>query len=97
MALLNEFFEDHLISEDWWPAKSSDLTRLGLIFFLWCFLKNRVFLTEPADMEEFKSRMTLEIQSIDIPTLHRVLRNLIRHPRACIEVNGSILNICCKL
>ncbi len=57
MALLNEFFEDHLISEGQWRARSPDLTPLD--FFLWSFLKNQVFLTEPADKEELKSRRSM--------------------------------------
>ncbi len=39
-------------------------------FFLWSSLKNWVFLAEPAEIEEFKSRITQEIRSIDDPTTH---------------------------
>ncbi len=61
---------------------------MSLDFFLRSFSKNRVFLTKTADMEELKSRITRKVRLIDVPTLCKVFRNLIKCACACIEVNG---------
>ncbi len=67
MAQLNEFFQDHLISKG---RCGQQEFRLDTTWFsLWSLLKNRVFLTEPADMEELKSRISQEIQSIEVSKL----------------------------
>ncbi len=42
-----------------------------LDFFPCYFLKNHVFPTEQADMDELKRRITQEIQLIDVPTLRK--------------------------
>ncbi len=67
MESLLEFFNDRLVPVGLWPPQSPDLTPLD--FFLWGHLKNKIFVTPPATIEELKRLITVEIQNITQKTL----------------------------
>ncbi len=50
MELLHEFFNDRFISIGLWPPRSPDVTPLN--YFLLNHLKNKIFATPPATIEE---------------------------------------------
>lgn len=53
-----------------WPPRSPDLTPLD--FFLWGYLKNRVYINRPNNLEELKQRIRDEIRSISPQILQNV-------------------------
>lgn len=91
-SLLGPFFGKRLISLGSvsgiiWPPRSPDLTPPD--FFLWSHLKNRVFRTQPASIEELKNRITEEIQQIDQKMLRNVFKNLKKRAQLCKDANGG--------
>jgi len=45
-----------------WPPRSPDLTSLD--FFLWGYLKSKVYVTKPQDLDDLRGRITREIELI---------------------------------
>ncbi len=86
MEFLLEFFNDRLVSVGLWPPRSPDLTPLD--FFLWGHLKNKIFATPPASIEELKWRIALEIQNITQKTLRKVFQNMMRYTVTCKNLDG---------
>lgn len=70
-----------------WPARSPDLTPLD--FFLWGYLKNRVFKTQPANLDELRNRITGEIRNITPEVLNRVREQFHSRLLKCQEVDGG--------
>lgn len=61
MEFLREFFGDRIISQKakhHWPARSPDLTPLD--FFLWSYLKNKIYETPIANIEELKKKFRMK-------------------------------------
>ena len=59
MALLRELFPGRLISRFGdvpWPPRSPDLTPAD--FFLWGYVKSKVYITKPRNKSELKTRIT---------------------------------------
>ena len=71
-----------------WPPRSPDLT--PCVFFLWGYLKSKVYATAPRDMNDLMQRITQEADAIkQNPRLgKRAVRDMIRRDRDCIEKNG---------
>ncbi|KAJ4426719.1 hypothetical protein ANN_26518 [Periplaneta americana] len=63
MELIASFFDDRIISRNLWPPRSPDLTTPD--FFLWGYLKDRVYATLPQTLDDLKHNITQEIQAID--------------------------------
>jgi hypothetical protein len=90
MAWLNEKFPGRLISHRsvfQWPPRSPDLSPLD--FYLWGFVKERVFHSRPANIRELKCVVTDVIRSIDVNTLRRVVANFQQRIDKCIVANGG--------
>ncbi len=60
-----------------------------LDFFLWGYLKNRIYMTTPRNLEELKGNIVPEIESIDQKTLKHVFLNLIKRCRICKANSGG--------
>ena len=76
MAALREHFPEHLISirgDLEWPARSSDLAPCD--FFLWGFLKFRVYVNRPRTLQDLKINIQEEIANIRPAMLARVMKN----------------------
>lgn len=69
-----------------WPPRSPDLTPLD--FFLWGYLKERVYYTSPATLEILENRIHQAFESITPAMLQEVLRNNIFRTRRCVEEGG---------
>ena len=91
LRFLEDIYEDRVISKGIWPARSPDLTPLD--FFLWGYLKGRVYKNNPQTIDELKAAITLEIQGILQITLHKTFENMMKRARKCQEVNGGPFQI----
>ena len=90
MSWLNERFNRRLIShrsEFLWPPRSPDLSPLD--FYLWGFVKERVFHSRSAGIRELKRVVKDIIQSVDVDTLQRVVANFHQRCIKCIMANGG--------
>ncbi len=87
MEFLHEFFNDRFVSVGLWPPKSPDVTPLD--FFLWGHLKNKIFATHPATIEELKRCITTEIQNIPQKMLQKVFQNMMCCIIMCKNLDGE--------
>jgi len=73
MSVLREMFPQHVISRDGdvpWPARSPDISACD--YFLWGYLKSRVFISKPRIMPELKGSIKEEIAEIPKQMARRV-------------------------
>ncbi len=70
-----------------WPANSPDLTPCD--FFLWGYLKSRVYRTQPEDLQQLKARITHEFQQLPMDFVQRSIDSYEHRLYRCIEVNGA--------
>lgn len=76
MALLREHFDEQLISRFGpvnWPPRSCDITPLD--YFLWGYVKSRVYMNKPNTIEELEANITRVIREIPVEMLERVIEN----------------------
>jgi len=76
MALLRERFGEQLISRLGpvnWPPRSCDITPLD--FFLWDYVKSKVYMDKPAMIEALEANITRVIGQIPLEMLERVIEN----------------------
>ncbi|CAK1578615.1 unnamed protein product [Parnassius mnemosyne] len=92
MAVLREHFPERLISirgDLQWPARSPDLSPCD--FFLWGFLKSRVYVNRPRTLQDLKNNIQEEIANITPALLQRVMTNTRNRYTQCIENKGRHL------
>ena len=92
MALLREHFSGRLISlrgDLEWPPRSPDLTPCD--FFLWGYLKSRVFNNRPRTLDDLKTNIREEVANIPVDMLERVMRNTRNRFVQCIDNGGRHL------
>ena len=92
MGILREMFPGHLISlrgDIGWPARSPDLNPCD--FFLWGYLKSKVYSNRPQSIEELKHAIRQEIACIPHEMIRRVIDNFRERLRQCVDNNGSHL------
>jgi hypothetical protein len=72
-----------------WPARSPDLTPLD--FFLWGYLKSKVFLTPPENLAELERRIREEMNVLrqDRAMIRRAVFDMVRRAQVCTERNGG--------
>ena len=93
MALLRDFFPNKLISRFGdipWPPRSPDLTPME--FFLWGYLKSKVYETDPATISELKENIVREVNGIPTSLLQRVARNTEARFQECVRRDGQHLD-----
>ncbi|PSN48240.1 hypothetical protein C0J52_03037 [Blattella germanica] len=59
-----------------WPARSPDLSAPD--YFLWCYLKGKVYQERPHTIQQLKENIETEIQQIPRDMLHSVMENVRR-------------------
>lgn len=69
-----------------WPARSPDLNPLD--YFLWGYLKSKVYIDRPINLEDLKSRIRQEVEQISPQIIQNVLREFRDRLAYCQEVNG---------
>jgi len=70
-----------------WPARSPDLTPCD--YFLWGYIKDRVFRNLPEKMEDLKTKIREAVASITPATLEKVYENLENRLSFVIRQNGG--------
>ena len=87
---LDEAFPDRWIGRGGpvpWPPRSPDLNPLD--FFLWGYLKERIYLHDYDDFNIIRDRIQEALDTITPEMLERVIANFIRRCRLCIQENGG--------
>lgn len=59
-----------------------------LDFFLWGYLKDIVYSTNPDSIRDLKTEITKEVRAISPATIGHVFNNFKRRVSACLEQNG---------
>jgi hypothetical protein len=83
-------FGDDIISRHFprqWPPRSPDLNPCD--FFLWGYLREKVFLRHPTTLAEIKNAIAVEIAMIDKDLLYRAVDNMFDRLLSILSVNGS--------
>lgn len=70
-----------------WPARSPDLTPTD--FFLWGFLKDRVYATKSRNLQALKDAIITEIQSLSIESCRRVCQSVPERLQLCKDLEGG--------
>ena len=89
---LETHFCDRVISRKTghpWPAHSPDLTPLD--FFLWGFLKSRVYQGVPKTLPDLKAAIGQEIRRISVDTCAKVVAEVKRRADLCVSRDGRHL------
>jgi hypothetical protein len=86
MEILDEFLGENVISKELWSPRSPDLTSSD--FFLWSYLKDTVYRSNPRDLKQLKMNITRAIEEVNEGTLTKVARNVVKRVDKCIEMNG---------
>ena len=93
MTLLREAFPQKLISRFGdipWPPRSPDLTPMD--FFLWGYLKERVYINNPQTLVNLRENIRREISTIEPSLLQRVARNTRLRFEQCVQLDGRHLD-----
>ena len=92
LNMLGTVFPEHVSQNGnlQWPARSPDLTACN--YFLWGFLKSKVFVTMPRNVSELKHRISEEIRAIQPDIIQKVMGNLIVRLKDCVRTGGRHLS-----
>lgn len=93
MDVLRETFPGRLISRFGdipWPARSPDLAVCD--FFLWGYLKHKVFSSRPQSIAELKEAIQREIEAIPQVMIERAMANFRIRLSECVRSNGKHLD-----
>ena len=69
-------------------TRSPDLTSPD--FFLWGYLKDRVFSTSPESIADLENHIAEEINGIPKAMLVSVFTNMIKRIKLCKKINGNL-------
>ena len=92
MALLKKSFPNRLISRFGnvsWPPRSPDLTPAD--FFLWGYLKSKVYVTDLSNLQELKDNITHQIVQISPDTLRKSMQNTVKRAQSGRSISGHHL------
>ena len=81
------FFGDRVISKGLWPPRSPDLTPPD--YFLWGYLKGRVYRNKPRTTDALKANIIEEIHAVTADVLARNFQNMARRVQSCLDANGG--------
>lgn len=70
-----------------WPPRSPDLTPLD--YFLWGYLKSKIYFNRPENIEALKERIRQEIRSITPEMLDNVQQAFVSRLGYCLAANGQ--------
>lgn len=92
IALLTQKLGDRVISRNGpvnWPARSCDLTPLD--YFLWGYLKSKVYANKPATIQALKNNIIAEINTIQAAICEKVIENFDHRIDVCKSSRGEHL------
>jgi len=87
MAEIQSSLGDRLISKRLWPPRSPDLTPPD--YFLWGYLKGRVYQNKPRTIDALKANITEEFQAVTADVLAKTFQNMTRQIQSCLDANGG--------
>lgn len=87
MEHVTSFFADRIITKDLWPPRSPDLTSPD--FFLWGYLKGRVYKNRPRTIAELREGISEEINNIGEDTLLKTSQNMVKRVQLCLDADGG--------
>ena len=85
IAEIQSFSGDRVISKGLWPPRSPDLTPSD--YFLWGYLKGRVYRNKPPTIDALKANITGEIEAVTADVLTRTFQNMARRVQFCLDAN----------
>lgn len=68
-------------------SRSPDLTPMD--FFLWGYLKEKIYALEPANQMELIARLHAAVATVDAAMLQEVRRETVRRVHACLDAEGG--------
>ena len=68
-----------------------DSVRISPYFFLWGYLKSKLYSNRPTDLHALKENIREEIAKISYETLQAVMRSFVPRVHLCIEEGGGHL------
>ena len=89
---LKNLFPGRLMSKSGdldWPPRSPDLTPPD--FFLWGYLKSKVYVNKPRTVEELKDNIREEIAAIPAEMLAKTMENAAKRAQYVINARGDHL------
>jgi hypothetical protein len=93
MELLREKFPGRVISRNGdrnWPPRSCDFSPCD--FFLWGFVKSRVYANKPQTIPELKAEIGRVIGKIEPQICKNVIENFVKRGRVCQQSRGGHLS-----
>ena len=81
------FTEETTISKGLWPPHSPDLSSFD--FYLWETLKQKVYVSNPHNLDQLKENIANAIRRITRVELQAVSANVVKRAQKCIDVNGE--------
>ena len=92
MTTLRSNFSGHLVSrfgDIYWPSRSPDLIPVN--FFLWGYLKDKLYVGRPQTTEELKQSIRTEITAIQVDMLSCTFRDMRNRALECFSRDGEHL------
>uniref|UniRef100_A0A1B6DKJ8 Uncharacterized protein n=1 Tax=Clastoptera arizonana TaxID=38151 RepID=A0A1B6DKJ8_9HEMI len=92
MQVVGQMFPGHVIlrfDDVHWPPRSSQLSICD--FFLWGYLKSKVYMNKPRTLNDLKNSIRQEIEAMPNEMLERAVRNFQRRIQVCIGQDGRHL------
>lgn len=91
-ARLQQLFGNRVLAlnhEVEWPPRSPDLTPLD--FFLWGYLKSRVYTTPPASLDDLQQRIVREVDILkqDRQMIRRAVAQMLNRAQLCVDRGGG--------
>ncbi|GFT79908.1 uncharacterized protein TNCV_4598171 [Trichonephila clavipes] len=88
--LIQTFGEDRIVSRRCrysWPPRSPDLTPTD--FWLWGYLKSRVYLSGPSSLPELKDVIRRKVSSIHSDMLHSAVAGFVTRLECLLPCGGG--------
>ena len=74
-----------------WPPRSPDLSPCD--FFLWGYLKGKVYVDKPRDIPQLQNAIERELRAIPRQMCEQVMTNFSRRLNECVQNKGRHLNV----
>lgn len=91
MLVVRGMFPQHVISRFGdipWPSRSPDLTVCD--YFLWGYLKSKVYINKPRNIQELKDSIRQEIATVG-KEMGRAMQNFEERLQECVQKEGRHL------
>jgi len=85
MAEIQSFLGDRVVSKGLWPPRSPP------DYFLWRYLKGRVYQNKPRTTDALKANIAEEIQAVTADVLANTFQNMARRFQFCLDANSGHL------